>query len=90
MEFYWIMNQLKAIRRIQGWQRVVGELLMEKTFQAVNFDSIHILPEVIISDSCIARFERYISFEMGKNLQNPAVRWEPGVPHKLATLSSFI
>ncbi|KAJ6403860.1 hypothetical protein OIU84_012122 [Salix udensis] len=49
----------------EGWQRVVGELSMEKTFQSVNSDSIHLFPEMIISDSCMARFERYISFEMG-------------------------
>jgi len=70
----------------EGWQRVVGALLMEETFQAVNLDSICILAEMIISDSCIARFERYVSFEMGISLQNHAFRWELGVPDKLARL----
>jgi hypothetical protein len=89
------MYQFKAMRRIpgittEGWQRVVGALLMEETFHAVNLDSIHILTEMIISDSCIARFERYVSFEMGISLQNHAFRWELGVPDKLAILSSFL
>ncbi|KAJ6686970.1 hypothetical protein OIU79_016668 [Salix purpurea] len=78
------MRRIQGIT-IEGWQRVAGELSMEKTFQSVNSDSIHLFPEMIISDSCIARFERYISFEMGTNLQNPAFRWELGVPIKLAT-----
>ncbi|KAG6785290.1 hypothetical protein POTOM_011020 [Populus tomentosa] len=88
-------QEVKAVRRIpgkttEGWQRIVGALLMEETFYAANLDSICILAEMIISDSCIARFERSVSFETGTSLQNPALGWELGVPDKLAILSSFL
>ncbi|KAJ6941351.1 hypothetical protein NC651_007210 [Populus alba x Populus x berolinensis] len=49
-------QEFKAMRRIpgkttEGWQRVVGALLTEETFHAVNLDSICIVAEMIISDS---------------------------------------
>ncbi|KAJ7008713.1 hypothetical protein NC653_007393 [Populus alba x Populus x berolinensis] len=49
-------QEFKAVRRIpgittEGWQRVVGALLMGETFHAVNLDSICIVAEIIISDS---------------------------------------
>ena len=64
-----------------------GDFLCCKSWFYLQFC---IVAEMIISDSWIARFERYVSFETAISLQNPALRWELGVPDKLPILSSFL